>query len=228
MKNFLIVLFSLLIFFPAGLYLGLNSTELGLTSSIENSNSDTLPTEADLDSSTNQNLKTNIIEGFNFDPASLLILGGKDPVSIGEDFLKKLEEKEAIITNFTLPYSEGALDEVYIAVAFLDEENEDSYFTTEIYRYNYLDQSSTKVFEYFSSNKEAATQLRPIATDGNLLIVQKEQVENEPGICATVWTEGELMAFNLTDNNRALASYTAPESIQNRNQMIIERCEFLN
>jgi len=228
MKNFLIVLFSLLIFFPAGAYLGLNAIELGLTDSHETiitSNQDNISTQVSGDSEV---FESKIIEGYNFDAANMVILGAKEPIEIEEEFLKTLEEKQAVVTNFTLPYSDNNLSKVYIATAFLDEENESSYFTTEIYRYDFISKESTKVFEYFSSNESAATQLRPIATDGDLLIVQKEQVSNEPGSCATVWTEGELMAFDLNDNDRSLVSYTAPESIQNRNQMIIERCEFMD
>jgi len=218
MKNFLIVLFSLIFFFPAGVYVGLTYL---VPEDIPVNETTELVTQEDTQETANQ-----IIEGYNLDIANKVILGGAVPVALNEDFVSFLDDKKAVITNFTLPHTADALGQVFIAATFKDEKNESSFFTTEIYRYSLKNGEYVKVFEYFSSNEEAPTQLRPIATDGDILVVQKEQVDNQTGECATVWTVGELMSFSLSDNDRELAPYETPESIQKRNQSVIDRCEF--
>lgn len=166
-----------------------------------------------------------VVEGYVYNPEFKSVEGPLSSIALSDEFVTMVDDIGGSVNNFSIPYSMDDPSEVYLAVEFEDEE--ESNFKTKIYSYNLESTEYGQVFEYVSTNAEAPSHLRPLATDGSKMVVLREVVDNSPGPCTSPWSAGEVLYFDLDDDERELFVYEVPEEVQNLVDRETQQCKYL-
>ncbi len=113
------------------------------------------------------------------------------------------------VTSLDVPVEEKNPNSLYLST---NQPLDNNFVTLEnhIYRYNLLTRELTSVYEEKVTD---ATMLRTIGRDGNHLLILRENINKNPGICTSVWYEyrDQILALNLSQPQPPLLRYQVPE-----------------